>query len=324
MHDADGRDAGRPDTEIRVDAFGEWFEEDQPRSRPPVQWRVARSAALVFLGVALAVGAALFLVRSSEPSAAAVSVQLDTEVPGPASPDGSQESQESRGDGSPGPGEGPGDLPGATAPGAAVGRAIDGTGGATAPSGAVAPTGSGGTGQLSVFYVTGAVASPGVVTAPPGTRLFELIEQVGGPTPDADLEGINLAATPADGAHIHLLAVGEEPRAGSTTAPEGAGTASGNPVGDPAGASVGAPAGATGASAGEPPVVTGGTAGLVDLNAATLAELQTLPRIGPVLGQRILDWRAQNGPFTQPADLDAVPGIGPAMLEGILPLVVVR
>lgn len=160
-----------------------------------------------------------------------------------------------------------------------------------------------------VVYVTGAVASPGVVTAPAGTRLVEVIERAGGALAEADLEGINLAGIPIDGEHIHLLAVGEEPRPGVAMPPAPATGGSGTRT-DP---SAGVPAGTAGAPE-----------GIIDLNTATLAEIESLPGVGPVLGQRIIDWRDEHGPFAQAADVDAVPGIGPALLEGILPRVVVR
>ena len=62
---------------------------------------------------------------------------------------------------------------------------------------------------------------------------------------------------------------------------------------------------------------------LVNLNTADVPELEELPRVGPVLAERIVEWRTQHGPFARPEDLDAVPGIGPAMLESLVPLVTV-
>lgn len=67
----------------------------------------------------------------------------------------------------------------------------------------------------------------------------------------------------------------------------------------------------------------GGGAALVNLNTADAAELDTLPRVGPVLANRIIQWRSEQGPFSRPEDLDAVPGIGAAMLAALLPLVTV-
>jgi competence protein ComEA len=54
-----------------------------------------------------------------------------------------------------------------------------------------------------------------------------------------------------------------------------------------------------------------------------VAELDTLPKVGPVLAQRIVDWRKEHGPFKSVEELDAVDGVGPKMLESLLPLVTV-
>ncbi len=297
---------------------------DDGEAQGGIQWRVARSAALVFLGVALAVGAALFLVRSSEPSAAAVSVQLDAETPAApvegasgsgSSPPGASLSggarsadvdREAVDDGATGPRDGAsGDQ--------AVGRGAGGPGEAAAG----APSGSEDRGGVVVIYLTGAVASPGVFTVTPGTRLVEVIDEAGGATPEADLEGVNLASTVSDGQHIHLLAVGEEPRTSGTGAELPLLPADGPRKGS--GGQAGAIDGATGNEGG-----SGSAAEILDINSASLAEIESLPRVGPVLGQRIIDWREEHGPFAQAGDIDAVPGIGPAMLEGILPLIEVR
>ncbi len=60
----------------------------------------------------------------------------------------------------------------------------------------------------------------------------------------------------------------------------------------------------------------------VDLNTATVEQLDALPGVGPVTAQRIVDYRAQNGPFTSVDDLDAIPGIGPARIENLRGLVI--
>ena len=62
-------------------------------------------------------------------------------------------------------------------------------------------------------------------------------------------------------------------------------------------------------------------AGRLDLNTATAAQLEELPSIGPVLAQRILQARAENGPFAGPDALQQVPGVGPAVWEAIAPFV---
>ncbi len=289
--------------------------EGQPVDGRGLQWRVGRSAALILLGVALMVGAALFLVRSSEPSAAAISVELDADrSPG----------QESAGSGSgskagqsfPVAADGaPGEASDAAVSGPTTsdsGSALGPGPGTTGVEAAGGPPGEDGAGTI-VVYVTGAVSTPGVVTTRSGTRLGEVLEDAGGALPDADLESINLASAPVDGQHVHVLAVGEEPR------PE---LMEQGPVPreSTGGSHTGSPTGTDGIASGS----GGAAAGIMDINTATLADLESLPRVGPVLGQRIIDYREDNGPFLQPADIDAVPGIGPAMLEAILPLIVAR
>ena len=61
----------------------------------------------------------------------------------------------------------------------------------------------------------------------------------------------------------------------------------------------------------------------MNLNTASQAELEELPKVGPVLAQRIVEFRTQHGAFTSPEQLDDVSGVGPAMLESLLPLVTV-
>jgi competence protein ComEA len=133
------------------------------------------------------------------------------------------------------------------------------------------------------------VQEPGVVEAAAGSRVFEVLEEAGGPLPEAELSAVNLAAVVEDGQQILI------PLAGETLQPV-------NPAPAPEPGSGGA---------------------LVNLNTADAKGLEELPKVGPVLAERIVEWRGQHGPFTRPEDLDAVPGIGPAMLESLLPLVTV-
>ncbi|MFW3170213.1 helix-hairpin-helix domain-containing protein [Geodermatophilus sp. CPCC 206100] len=135
-----------------------------------------------------------------------------------------------------------------------------------------------------VVSVVGLVARPGLVTLPEGARVADAVAASGGLLPEADPATVNLAAVVADGQQIA--------------------------VGVP-----GAPA-ATGAAAGP-----GGGPGPVDLNAATAADLDALPGIGPVLAQRIVDHREQQGPFRSVEQLDDVPGIGPATFAELAELV---
>ena len=81
--------------------------------------------------------------------------------------------------------------------------------------------------------------------------------------------------------------------------------------------------GANGAGAGAgAPAASGGSApALINLNSADLAQLDTLPGVGPVLAQRILDWRAQHGRFTSVDELGEVSGIGDTLLAQLTPKV---
>ncbi|MEW1783500.1 ComEA family DNA-binding protein [Arthrobacter sp. NPDC080086] len=153
-----------------------------------------------------------------------------------------------------------------------------------------------------VVHVTGAVIRPGVLTLPAGSRLHEAIAAAGGATPTADLDRLNLAAAVEDGQKIVV------PERGSPEAQDSQGGASGEGGGSSGGSGSGS--GASG----------NGTA-KVNLNTADAEELATLPRVGPVLAQRIVDWRKQHGRFTRVEELDAVDGVGPKLLEALLPLV---
>ena len=141
-----------------------------------------------------------------------------------------------------------------------------------------------------VVAVSGKVRRPGVVTVPAGARVIDVLKAAGGPLPGVDLGMLNLARKVADG---ELVAVGAE-----TSAPSGAGGAA-PPAGSP----------------------SGGTAGPIDLNTATLADLDTLPGVGPVLAQRILDWRTEHGQFATVDQLSDVPGIGDSRLAQLRDLV---
>ncbi|GAA2625467.1 hypothetical protein GCM10010399_66120 [Dactylosporangium fulvum] len=131
---------------------------------------------------------------------------------------------------------------------------------------------------LLVVSVTGKVNRPGLVRLPAGSRVADAIEAAGGALPGADLTGLNLARKLVDG---EMVAVG---------------------VPQPPGAA--APAAGTGAGP-----------GLVNLNTASTTELQTLPGIGEVLAQRIVEYRDAHGGFRAVADLRKVEGIGDAKFQ---------
>lgn len=155
-----------------------------------------------------------------------------------------------------------------------------------------------GSAEPSVLHVAGAVARPGIVELAPGSRVHDAVAAAGGSTPAADLDRLNLAAVVVDGQKIYVPRQGE-------------------PV--PAADSAGAAPGETGIGSGGG--VASAAAGKTNLNSAGLEELGALPKVGPVLAQRIVDWRKEHGPFTSVEELDAVDGVGPKMLETLLPLV---
>jgi competence protein ComEA len=144
--------------------------------------------------------------------------------------------------------------------------------------------------EAAVMYVdvVGAVRRPGLYRLPHGARIADAIARAGGAARKAQLELVNVAAPLADGEQVVV------PRRGS------AGAA----------ASVGS-AGAPGAPA----------AGPVHLGTATAEQLDSLPGVGPVTAQKIIDYRQQHGGFSSVEELDAVPGIGPARMEQLKGLV---
>ena len=127
---------------------------------------------------------------------------------------------------------------------------------------------------------------------PAGARVIDVLKAAGGPLRGADLGMLNLARKVADG---ELVTVG-------VPAPASGGPAAGGGA-PPAGAAA------------------GGADGPIDLNTATLSELDTLPGVGPVLAQRILDWRTEHGRFATVDQLSDVPGIGDARLAQLRDLV---
>jgi competence protein ComEA len=195
------------------------------------------------------------------------------------------------------------------ASGSADGSDTDGAVDSNAAAPAGAPTGAA-PGDMSgssvppavteiVASVTGLVAAPGVVTLAPGARVADAIAAAGGPAPGADLTGLNLAARLSDGDSV---VVGSAPVAG--------GVASGV---------TGAPAGADPHNGG----ASAGAAGLLNLNSADEAALDTLPGVGPVMAQNILAWREANGRFSSVEQLQEISGIGPSRYAQIAPLVTV-
>jgi competence protein ComEA len=139
-----------------------------------------------------------------------------------------------------------------------------------------------------IVAVEGKVQKPGVVHLPSGSRVADALEAAGGAKPGVDVAMLNLARKVVDG---ELILVGVTPSPGMSM-----------------------PA---------PPAAGGPAGGLVNLNTATLADLDTLPGVGPVLAQRILDARTAQGGFKAVSDLRKVNGIGDARYEQLKDLVTV-
>ncbi len=134
-------------------------------------------------------------------------------------------------------------------------------------------------------YVTGAVLNPDVYVLPPGSIVKDALAAAGGATAEADLERINLALTVYDQLQIYV------PRRGEANLP------------------VALP---------QEPLAGGvqpANSDAININEATLEQLDALPGIGPAIAERIIQYRTENGQFGIVEDLMNVKGIGPATFE---------
>lgn len=154
-------------------------------------------------------------------------------------------------------------------------------------SGQGVPSSSPATGGILFVHVLGAVRRPGLFELRDGARVIDVVAAAGGLAETADPAGVNLARLVSDGEQLYIPRLGE--------------------------AQPGAPPGVTG---------QGGAAdGKVNLNSASVAELDMLPRIGPTMAQRIIDYREANGRFASVDDLRNVTGIGEKTFDGLKELV---
>ena len=271
-----------------VDDWAEWEQADQPGTTRSTRWGL--SPRVLFLVAVLALVAVVWGVTQF--SAAPRAEQV-------ASPSASAESVQA---------VGAQQSPGAQStaqPGAHPSESAQG----------------GASGEATVrVHVAGAVNNPGVYTLPAQGRAVDAIAAASGAAADADLDRVNLAGALSDGVQIYV------PHRGETAAP-----AQIQPNGGTANAGQGNAANAASQGGAQPqPARTLTPAGSaqkgstpVNINTATAEELQTLPRIGPAMAQRIIAWREAHGGFRSVDELDAVPGIGPSMLENLRPLVTV-
>lgn len=274
-----------------VDDWAEWEQADQPGTTRSTRWGLSPRVLLLVAVLALVAvvwgvtqfSAAPRAEQIASPSATAESVQAV----------GAQQSTQSTAQ--------PGANPSESAQGGASGEAT------------------------VRVHVAGAVNNPGVYTLPAQGRTVDAIAAASGAAADADLDRVNLAGTLSDGVQIYV------PHRGETAAPAqiqpNGGTAN---TGQGNAANGAAQNGASQGGAQPQPARTLTASGsaqkgstLVNINTATAEELQSLPRIGPAMAQRIIAWREAHGGFRSVDELDAVPGIGPSMLENLRPLVTV-
>lgn len=141
-----------------------------------------------------------------------------------------------------------------------------------------APVERGPAAARALVHVAGEVRRPGVYRVPEGARVLDAVERAGGPTADADLAALNLAAPLQDGQQVVVPA----------RAPSGAAAA---------------------------PADAAGPSGPVSLSSASAEDLEGLDGIGPAIAARIVEWRAAHGGFASVDQLAEVPGIGPGRLE---------
>lgn len=151
-----------------------------------------------------------------------------------------------------------------------------------------------------VVYVTGAVSEPGVYSLPVNSRVEDALQVAGGMTEEADINSVNLAALLQDGLEIHVSQKSKEfiPESGASS-PAGEGRTADE---QPATLTISYP---------------------ININTASQAELESLPGIGPVTAQKIIEYRAENG-FTIIEDIQKVSGIGPATFEKIKDFISVK
>jgi competence protein ComEA len=141
-----------------------------------------------------------------------------------------------------------------------------------------------------VVHVSGAVARPGVYNLPAGSRVKDAVLAAGDVLPDANPDAINLAAPLEDGAKIEVPRLNPPVATAAPTPMQSSGQASAGPI---------------------------------NINLATQEELESLPGIGPVIAERIITYREENGPFSKPEAIQNVSGIGPATFDRIRDLITV-
>jgi competence protein ComEA len=177
------------------------------------------------------------------------------------------------------------------------------------PAEAAQPTEAPAASTTVTVDVAGAVKAPTVYVLPANSRVIDAIKAGGGATADADLDAVNLAEKVTDGEKVYVPRKGETGAAGDVQA--------GNTIG------TGLTASAPAAGAGSDKLIDPSD-GQINLNTASVADLQRLPGVGPSMAARIIAFRQQNGGFKSIQDLMNVTGIGQKRMARLAPFVVVR
>lgn len=161
-------------------------------------------------------------------------------------------------------------------------------------------------------FVCGAVTAPGVYPFHEGMRIFEAVELAGGFAAGADEDWLNQAQTLADGQRLYVYTKKETQELKEAQASGEISGAAGNSAGQLQ------TFGVTGDDAGETPAAAGGDAsGKVNINTADMTELMTLPGIGEVKAQAIVEYREAHGGFSSTEELKEIPGIKQAVFSKI-------
>jgi len=149
----------------------------------------------------------------------------------------------------------------------------------------------------TVAHICGEVYNPGVYTLPSGSRVQDFLDSAGGPLEDGDMNKINLARIVEDGEQIRVPSVNEVVSVDSTPGPAG--------------------------STGNTSPGSQGSDGKININTAAIGDLDNLPGIGPVIAQRIVEYRQEKGNFKKIEDIKNVKGIGEKIFENIKDLIVI-
>ncbi len=157
-------------------------------------------------------------------------------------------------------------------------------------------------------HVTGAVKSPGVFELPQNSIVQDAINAAGGLTESATVEYLNLAEILTDGQQIFVAEVITAAPPPTDSRSPTADTPSSTPTRQPV--------------ANSPPQAA--SAGPININTASQAELETLPRIGPAIAGRIIEYRSAHGPFARIEDIKNVKGIGDATFDAIKDYITVK